>query len=238
MIWTQLSKRDTLRIIISLTSETNMARKAKTSRKTKISWNKLLKSRRNLASIVVAVLFLLGLINPDVRDRVAEVLPLQALGITDPNKPLPSKTQGPLTEGIWTVVRVVDGDTIDVGDDEGKKYRIRLIGADTPETVKPNTPVQPFGPEASAFTKRKIAEADNCVRLAFDGDQVDRYGRSLAMVYLQMPDGNEIWLNELLIREGLARAQLQYRFSKGAKTTFQQAEDEAKRAKRNLWSLP
>ena len=215
-----------------MTPKTDMARK------TKLSWNKLLKSRRNLASIVVVVLFLLGLVSPDVRDRVAEALPLQALGISDPHKPLPSKTQGPLTEGVWTVVHVVDGDTIDVGDDEGKKYRIRLIGADTPETVKPNTPVQPFGPEASDFTKRKIAEANFSVRLAFDGDQVDKYGRSLAMVYLQMPDGNEVWLNELLIREGLARAQLQYRFSKGAKSTFQQAEDEAKRAKRNVWSLP
>ena len=197
-----------------------------------------MKSRRNLASIIVIVLFLLGLVSPDVRDRVAEALPLQALGISDPNKPLSSKTQGPLTEGVWAVVHVVDGDTIDVGDSAGNKYRVRLIGADTPETVKPNTPIEPFGPEASDFTKRKIAEANNSVRLAFDGDQVDRYGRSLAMVYLQMPDGSEVWLNELLLREGLARAQLQYRFSKGAKETFRQAEEEAKRTKRNLWSLP
>jgi len=213
-----------------------MARKSKISRKTKLPWKKFLLSRRGMGIIVAVILLLLGAISPDVRDRVAEVLPL--VGLSDPHKPLSSRTKGPLTEGVWTVVYVVDGDTIDVGDSVGNKYRVRLIGADTPEVVKPNTPVEPFGPEASEFTKRVIAMANNRVRLAFDGDQVDRYNRSLAMVYLQMPDGSEVWLNELLIREGLARAQTQYRFSKGAKATFQQAEEEAKRARKNLWSLP
>ena len=193
-----------------------------------------MRTRRTIASIVLTVLFLLGLISPDVRNSVAEVLPFEILGITDPYKPLTSKVQGPLEEGFWDVVHVVDGDTIDVADDKGK-YRVRFIGADTPEVVKPNTPVEPFGPEASAFTKRKIAEANNRVRLAFDGDQVDKYGRNLAMVYLPMPNGTEVWLNELLIREGLARAQTQYRFSNGAKDAFRQAEADAKSARRNLW---
>jgi micrococcal nuclease len=191
---------------------------------------KLLGSRRGGCGIIIAVIlvvlvgFLIDSVNSD--------------------KPLSSKTKAPFEEGIWTVVYVVDGDTIDVaesaedGSDKNKKHRIRFIGMDTPETKKPNTPVEPYGPEASEFTKRKIAEANNMVRLAFDGDQVDRYNRSLAMVYLQMPDGNEIWLNELLVREGLARAQLQYRFSKGAKEKLRQAEEEAKAAKRNIWSLP
>ena len=206
------------------------------ARKSTLSWKKFLRSRRILATIAATVLILIGLLSPDVRDSVAETLEPIFPGISSPYKPLASKVKGPLTEGLWTVVHVVDGDTFDVGDSAGaKKYRIRLIGADTPETVKPNTPVQPFGPEASAFTKQKIAEANNRVRLAFDGDEVDKYGRSLAMVYLQMPTG-EVWLNELLIREGLARAQVQYRFSKGAKAAFQQAEAEAKSAKRNLWS--
>ena len=213
-----------------------MARKTKKSHKTALSWNKILWSRRNIAAIVAALLVLIGLVSPDVRNRAAETLEPLFPGISSPYVPLASKVKGPLTEDIWTVVHVVDGDTLDVADDAGNKYRVRLIGADTPETVKPNTSVEPFGPEASEFTKRKIAEARNRVRLAFDGDEVDRYGRSLAMVYLQMPDGTEIWLNEQLIREGLAHAQLQYRFSKGAKIAFQQAEAEAKNAKRNLWS--
>ena len=186
-----------------------------------------------MALMGALLLLVLGAISPDIRDNVAE-----ALSIPNPNKPLTSKVQGPLTEGEWAVTYIVDGDTFDVVDRGGKKYRVRLIGADTPETKKPNTPVEPYGPEATDYTKRMIAAANNRVRLAFDGDQVDRYNRNLAMVYLQIPDNEEIWLNERLIREGLARAQLQYRYSKGAKEAFKRAEDEAKRAKRNIWSLP
>ena len=211
-----------------------MARKTNKSHKTKLSWSKILRSRRNIAPFVAVILILIGLVSPDVRNTAAGVLEPIFPGISDPYKPLPSKVKGPLTEGVWMVVRVVDGDTIIIGDGTDE-YRVRLIGADTPETVKPNTSVEPFGPEASEFTKRKIAEANNRVRLAFDGDEVDKYNRSLSMVYLTMPDGTEVWLNELLIREGLARAQLGYRFSKGAKSAFRKAEEEAKNAKRNLW---
>ena len=80
-----------------------------------------------------------------------------------------------------------------------------------------------------------IADADHKVCLAFDGEQLDRYDRTLAMVYLTMPDGREVWLNELLIREGLAHARLDYRYSHGAKLAFAVAEVEARRYKRNLW---
>jgi micrococcal nuclease len=214
-----------------------MARKSKRSRKTSLSWKKFLRSRRGIASVVAVVLVLIGLFNPDVRDNVAEALEPLLPGISSPYKPLPSKVKGPVTEGIWAVVHIADGDTLDISDAAGNKHRVRLIGADTPEVVKPNTPPEPFGHEASEFTKRLIAVANHRVRIAFDGDQVDRYNRTLAMVYLTMPDGSEVWLNELLIREGLACAHVQYRFSKGAKTTFQQAEAEAKRAKRGIWSL-
>jgi len=194
--------------------------------------------RRTIISAIVLILFVLGMVNPAVRDSVAEVLPLDALGIVDPNRPLSSRTKAPFEEGIWNVVRVVDGDTIIVGDafDQNRQYRIRFIGADTPEVAGQGRAEEPFGPEASAFTRQKIAAASNRVRLTFDGDQVDRYDRVLAMVYLPMPDGTEIWLNELLIREGLARAQLQYRFSRGAKDAFRRAEAEAKNTRRNIWS--
>ncbi|HEY4377671.1 MAG TPA: thermonuclease family protein, partial [Acidimicrobiales bacterium] len=53
---------------------------------------------------------------------------------------------------VGTVVHVVDGDTVDVAFG-GDRERVRLLGIDTPETVKPNTPVQCWGPEASARTK-------------------------------------------------------------------------------------
>jgi micrococcal nuclease len=58
--------------------------------------------------------------------------------------------------GEWVrVTTVTDGDTIGVG--RGWRYhKVRLIGVDTPETVHPEKPVEPFGPEASDFTKKKL----------------------------------------------------------------------------------
>ncbi|MDR2117029.1 MAG: thermonuclease family protein [Planctomycetaceae bacterium] len=187
--------------------------------------------------LLIAVLFLIGLFNPKLRDQIAAKVEnsFPTANFLQNDQPLPSKKQSPLKEGIWAVVHVVDGDTLDVVDNNGVKHRIRLIGVDTPEVVKPNTPPQPFGQEASDFTKRVIAQTGNRVRVAFDGDQVDQYGRNLAMIYLQTPKG-EIWLNELLLREGLAKSLLQYRFSKGAKQRLQTAENEAKTARRKIWS--
>ena len=75
------------------------------------------------------------------------------------------------------VVRVVDGDTLVVDGDE----RVRLIGIDTPESVKPDTPVQCFAREASAEMKRLVE--GRRVRLELDVEERDRYGRLLAYVY-------------------------------------------------------
>jgi micrococcal nuclease len=210
------------------------------ARKSKRSIN-FFGKRGGIGSVmIVVVILVLGFFNPELRDQIVHALGSSVPAIVksiNVDEPLPSKKQSPLKEGIWKVVHVADGDTLDVVDDVGQKYRIRLIGADTPETVKPNTPVQPFGPEASDFTKKKIAEAGHRVRVTFDGDQIDKYGRNLAMIYLQLPQG-EVWLNELLVKEGLAHAQMQYRFSKGAKERLRLAENEAKASRRNIWSLP
>src|SRR5215203_712328 len=56
------------------------------------------------------------------------------------------------TSQTVTVERVVDGDTIHTSPAVGGPDGVRLIGVDTPETVDPNEPIQPYGPEASAFT--------------------------------------------------------------------------------------
>jgi endonuclease YncB( thermonuclease family) len=81
--------------------------------------------RRNIATVVIVVLVLIGYISPSVRNSAAEIVPFEILGITDPNKPLSSRIQGPIEEGIWTVVHVVDGDTIDVGDNQFRLHVIR-----------------------------------------------------------------------------------------------------------------
>lgn len=132
-----------------------------------------------------------------------------------------------LSEGNYRVERVVDGDTLVL--DGGA--RVRLIGADTPETVKPNHPVEPFGPEATAFTKRFVADAGMVVRLQMDRERKDRFDRFLAYVF----DGNRM-LNEELIRAGLASARTDFNYSSTMKRRFRKAEEEARSAGRGIWS--
>ncbi len=96
------------------------------------------------------------------------------------------------------VTEIVDGDTIGVTID-GAEYKVRYILVDTPETKKPGTPVQPFGPEATAANRKMVA--DQTVYLEKDVSENDRYGRLLRYVYLE--DGRMV--NEELLRLGLAR---------------------------------
>jgi micrococcal nuclease len=108
------------------------------------------------------------------------------------------------------VERVVDGDTILVRLDGRDEY-VRLIGVDTPETVKPDTPVQCFGERASHFTKRRLT--GRRVRLVFGAEPRDVYGRLLAYVYLargsfegsRQARGPQRLFNAILARRGLAR---------------------------------
>jgi micrococcal nuclease len=97
------------------------------------------------------------------------------------------------------VVRVVDGDTILVALD-GREERVRYIGVDTPESVKPGTPVQCYAKRASSFNKKLLA--GRSVRLVQDVEARDRYGRVLAYVYRE-PDG--LFVNAELARDGYAR---------------------------------
>lgn len=130
-------------------------------------------------------------------------------------------------EQTYVVERAIDGDTLLLTNGE----RLRLLGVDTPETVHPSHPVELLGPEASQFTKR-MAEG-RTVRLGFDKERRDRYGRLLAYVYV-----GGLMLNEELIRAGLSEAQLQYPYSDAMKRRFRRAEDEARQARRGIWALP
>ena len=103
--------------------------------------------------------------------------------------------------GTGRVTKVIDGDTIRVR--LGSKIEtVRLIGVNTPETVAPNKPVECFGPEASAHTKKLLGD-DTIVRLERDATTRDRYGRLLAYVY-RVSDG--LFINLSLIAEGFGKA--------------------------------
>lgn len=98
------------------------------------------------------------------------------------------------------VTRVVDGDTVKVTLPGGATDTVRYIGMDTPETKKPGTPVQCFGRAASAANERLVD--GRAVRLVFDAERRDRYGRLLAYVY-RAADG--AFVNAELVRRGYAR---------------------------------
>jgi micrococcal nuclease len=127
-----------------------------------------------------------------------------------------------------TVTRVVDGDTIHVALD-GQDETVRYIGIDTPESVKPGTPVQCFAEAASAANRRLVD--GRRVRLTFDAERRDRYGRLLA--YVRRADDG-VFVNERLVRDGYARTLTippNVRFA-GRFATLAQ---EARESRRGLW---
>jgi len=108
---------------------------------------------------------------------------------------------------VGLVTRVVDGDTVEARI-EGVVEDVRLIGIDTPETVKPGAPVQCFGPQASRFAQRLLQ--GRRLRFIFGEERRDAYGRLLAYAYLDPaleahapPKGR--FVNAVLVRRGLAR---------------------------------
>ncbi len=133
--------------------------------------------------------------------------------------------QGP-AQARARVVRAVDGDTLEVAFD-GRREDVRLIGVDTPETVKPDTPVQCFGPRASAFTHSHLD--GRRVRLVFGVERRDVYDRLLAYVFFR---GR--LFNAELVRRGLART-LAIAPNTRFASRFQRLQGAAARAGMGLW---
>jgi micrococcal nuclease len=129
-----------------------------------------------------------------------------------------------------TVVRVVDGDTVQI-DIDGRREKLRLIGIDTPETVKPDTPVQCYGPEASAFTKQLLPEG-TAVRIVRDVEARDDYGRLLGYVY-RADDG--LFVNLEIVAQGYA-ALLTFPPNVAHVDEFVAAARAAERENLGLWS--
>jgi micrococcal nuclease len=95
---------------------------------------------------------------------------------------------------------VIDGDTVDVIIN-GSEERVRLIGIDTPETKKPNSPIECFGPEATTFTQ-ELLPVGTPVYIERDVVNRDDFGRLLGYVY-RADDG--IFVNYEVMRQGFAQ---------------------------------
>jgi len=131
--------------------------------------------------------------------------------------------------GMYAIDHFVDGDTIAVNMN-GSVETVRMIGIDTPETHRPGSPVQCYGPEASAYTKQLIGS--NRVRLQADrlDTNRDRYNRLLRYVYL--PDGRMVETE--LLNNGYAFAYTQFPFEKT--NEFVADQNAAQAAKKGIWA--
>lgn len=127
-----------------------------------------------------------------------------------------------------TVERVVDGDTLVVRLG-GQQDRVRLIGIDTPETKKPDSPVECFGPEA-ADRLTALTPPGAEVRMLRDVEERDVYDRLLAYVFL--PDGD--FVNLRLVTEGFATT-LSIEPNTAFAPEFSAAEAAARQARLGLW---
>ena len=181
--------------------------------------------RRLIIAVLVPVLFAPGCSTPQVD------LMVQAPATLDQEPPGYEEA---------TVERVVDGDTVVVvvtgrvdgpgaGTAKiGEEHSLRLIGIDTPESVKPNSPVECFGKEASAAAAALLEGED--VKLVKDVEEADQYDRLLRYVYLDSE-----MANARLVVNGYATAYT-YPPSVRHSDLFVQLEREARDSNRGLWS--
>lgn len=121
---------------------------------------------------------------------------------------------------------VHDGDSLKLSD--GRK--IRLIGVNTPEVARKNKPAEPFSDEARRFLEGEIKQAGNRIGLIYGKQRTDRYGRTLAHLFL--PDGTNV--TRKLLREGLGSL-----VAISPNTTYnkcyQSAQQEARLGQINIW---
>jgi micrococcal nuclease len=164
---------------------------------------------------------------------VAAVLALTACGASS------SPTLAPLPAGgsvgvprdafRATVLRVVDGDTF-LARRDGRELRVRLIGVDAPESVKPDSPVECYGPEASREL-HDLLPAGASVRGAYEpGGETDQFGRQLWDVWLA--DGR--FVQALLVSRGAVDARL-YRPQHEYAALLARLEDAARAGGRGMW---
>jgi micrococcal nuclease len=130
------------------------------------------------------------------------------------------------------VERAVDGDTLEVRIDGGEIETVRVIGVDTPETVKPDTAVQCFGPQASAFEHAHTE--GRRVRLQVGVEPRDVYGRLLAYVWILGPPRPR-FLEVELLRRGLART-LTFHPNDRFAPRFEKLERIAAKRGKGLWN--
>ncbi|WP_240620204.1 thermonuclease family protein [Peribacillus acanthi] len=129
------------------------------------------------------------------------------------------------------IMKVIDGDTIQVKLDNGSIESIRLLLVDTPETVHPSKPVQPYGKEASSFMKETLPP-NTSVTIELGISERDKYGRLLAYMYKE----NEM-INAILLQKGLARVAYIYPPNTKYIDELQKLQSDAQKKGIGIWSI-
>jgi len=133
------------------------------------------------------------------------------------------------TSGPYEIVKVTDGDTVQVLID-GEKVKVRIIGIDTPEVVSTTEPVQCFGPESSTFAEELLAGSS--VYLEYDESQglLDKFGRTLAHVWTE---DKELYASEA-IANGFG-IEYTYETDYKYKEIYLEDQSKAKASSSGLW---
>jgi micrococcal nuclease len=133
------------------------------------------------------------------------------------------------------VAKNVDGDTIDVTMPDGQVKTVRMLLIDTPETVDPKLPVEPYGPEASEFAKEELPPGKHIyLEEGVPGHNIDKYGRLLAFVYINKTD----MYNEDVVRRGLARVAYIFEPNTQHLAALKSDQEYAQAHHLGIWSIP
>jgi len=139
-----------------------------------------------------------------------------------------SEINQPLDSGV--VTHVYDGDTIRVTFADGQARRVRLIGVDTPERDDRRESERYWAEMATRFVIDQLL--DKKVRLGYDREREDRFGRTLAFIWTE---SGELF-NERLVRRGLSAAFLTYPFRTDYQDLFRKAQVQAEREGQGRWN--
>lgn len=149
---------------------------------------------------------------------------------TGPVATAPSEQSSISSTELYSVTKVVDGDTIHI-DIDGKKETVRLIGINTPETVDPRRPVECFGKEASNKAKELLEGKKVRIETEASQGERDKYGRLLAYVFRE--DG--LFANNYMVAEGYAY-EYTYRLPYKYQAEFKAAQQVAEKSGKGLWA--
>jgi micrococcal nuclease len=162
----------------------------------------------------------------------AAVVLVAVAGCAAPTADLPARAEPAVATA--TVLRAVDGDTVDIRDDQRRRLRIRLLGVDAPEVHRPGWSVGCWGPEAARYAQDMLVGQRVAVVSDPTQDRVDRYGRTLA--YLDLADGRDFAVEAA--RSGMVENYVFERHPVQRAPDIAAAEADAKAARRGLWGPP